>query len=314
MWRGASTTLGSLALVLLAACAGCSGAGTRRATSKELSHARADNPGAADQRAGPGRHRSARPGAGQERVAPARGPDPALGRGSSAAGESPPAPGATERGGGLLPAGAGARAGLCRGPDRAGEHRGRPARVSLGAQAIRDGHRDRTPRRRGPFRLRRGCSRRWAGPTRPLPPISGRSSSTRCIPRSASGSAPSSSRETSPTRRSPRLDQAVDLAPEDGEVRLLRGRAHLMLRHIPQAIADFRTAAQHLPDRADVYYQLAPGPRGRPPVRRRPQGRRGSTPPRPRLRRCPGALAEAPAVRVSMTERRVAGRADQDRE
>ncbi len=54
-----------------------------------------------------------------------------------------------------------------------------------------------------------------------------------------------------------RLDQAVDLAPENGDVRLLRGRAHLMLRHTPQAIADFRTAAEHLPDRPEVYYQLA---------------------------------------------------------
>jgi len=54
-----------------------------------------------------------------------------------------------------------------------------------------------------------------------------------------------------------RLDQAVDLAPENGDVRVLRGRAHLMLRHFPQAIADFRTAAEHLPDRADVYYLLA---------------------------------------------------------
>ena len=32
-----------------------------------------------------------------------------------------------------------------------------------------------------------------------------------------------------------------------------------MLRHFPQAVADFRTAAEHLPDRADVYYQLALG-------------------------------------------------------
>ena len=30
-----------------------------------------------------------------------------------------------------------------------------------------------------------------------------------------------------------------------------------MLRHTSQAIADFRTAADHLPDRADVYYYLA---------------------------------------------------------
>ncbi len=54
-----------------------------------------------------------------------------------------------------------------------------------------------------------------------------------------------------------RLDQAVDLSPEDGEVHLLRGRAHLMLRHAPQAIVDFRVAASHLPSRADVHYQLA---------------------------------------------------------
>ena len=44
---------------------------------------------------------------------------------------------------------------------------------------------------------------------------------------------------------------------ENGEVRLLRGRAHLMLRHPPQAIADFRMAARNLPNRADVYYFLA---------------------------------------------------------
>jgi tetratricopeptide (TPR) repeat protein len=54
-----------------------------------------------------------------------------------------------------------------------------------------------------------------------------------------------------------RLDQAVDLAPEDGEIRLLRGRAHLTLKHIPQAIADLQAAASKLPNRADVYFQLA---------------------------------------------------------
>lgn len=54
-----------------------------------------------------------------------------------------------------------------------------------------------------------------------------------------------------------RLDQAVDLDGTDGELRLLRGRAHLSLRHIPEAIADFRAAAIRLPDRADVYFQLA---------------------------------------------------------
>jgi len=54
-----------------------------------------------------------------------------------------------------------------------------------------------------------------------------------------------------------RLEQAVDLAPENGEVRLLHGRAHLMIGHTPQAIADFRAAARNLPNRADVYYFLA---------------------------------------------------------
>jgi tetratricopeptide (TPR) repeat protein len=54
-----------------------------------------------------------------------------------------------------------------------------------------------------------------------------------------------------------RLDQAVELDGADGELRLLRGRAHLALRHIPEAVADFRAAAIRLPDRADVYFQLA---------------------------------------------------------
>lgn len=54
-----------------------------------------------------------------------------------------------------------------------------------------------------------------------------------------------------------RLDQAADLAPDDGEVRLLRGRAHLMLRHAPLAVEDFRAAARLLPGRADVHFQLA---------------------------------------------------------
>jgi tetratricopeptide (TPR) repeat protein len=54
-----------------------------------------------------------------------------------------------------------------------------------------------------------------------------------------------------------RLDQAVDLAPHDGEVHLLRGRAHLVLHHAPQAIVDLRIAASQLPGRADVHYQLA---------------------------------------------------------
>lgn len=54
-----------------------------------------------------------------------------------------------------------------------------------------------------------------------------------------------------------RLDQAVELAPADGEIRALRGLAHWKVHHIPDAIADLRAAAQRLPDRPDIYYHLA---------------------------------------------------------
>ncbi len=49
----------------------------------------------------------------------------------------------------------------------------------------------------------------------------------------------------------------VELAPEDGEARDLRGRAHFTLRHFTQAIDDFRAAATRFPNRADIYYRLA---------------------------------------------------------
>ena len=54
-----------------------------------------------------------------------------------------------------------------------------------------------------------------------------------------------------------RLDQVVELAAENGEARDLRGRAHLTLRHFPQAIEDFRAAASRLPNRPDIHYHLA---------------------------------------------------------
>jgi tetratricopeptide (TPR) repeat protein len=54
-----------------------------------------------------------------------------------------------------------------------------------------------------------------------------------------------------------RLDPVVELAPENGEARALRGRAQLALRHFSQAVADFRAAADRLPTRPEVYYQLA---------------------------------------------------------
>jgi tetratricopeptide (TPR) repeat protein len=54
-----------------------------------------------------------------------------------------------------------------------------------------------------------------------------------------------------------RLDQVVELAPDDGEARELRGLAHGKLRHVAEAIADLRAAAALLPGRADVFYHLA---------------------------------------------------------
>ncbi len=54
-----------------------------------------------------------------------------------------------------------------------------------------------------------------------------------------------------------RLDQVVELAPENGEARDLRGRANLTLRHFAQASDDFRAAAKRFPNRADIYYHLA---------------------------------------------------------
>jgi tetratricopeptide (TPR) repeat protein len=54
-----------------------------------------------------------------------------------------------------------------------------------------------------------------------------------------------------------RLDRVVELAPENGAARELRGRAELTLRHFSQAVADFRAAADRLPGRPDLYYQLA---------------------------------------------------------
>jgi len=54
-----------------------------------------------------------------------------------------------------------------------------------------------------------------------------------------------------------RLDRVVEVAANNAEARDLRGRAHLKLRHFPQAIEDFRAAASHCPDRPDLYYHLA---------------------------------------------------------
>jgi len=54
-----------------------------------------------------------------------------------------------------------------------------------------------------------------------------------------------------------RLDQAVELDPENIEARLLRGRANLMLHRLPDAIADLRAATARMPDHPDAHYYLA---------------------------------------------------------
>ena len=54
-----------------------------------------------------------------------------------------------------------------------------------------------------------------------------------------------------------RFDQAVELLPEDGLLRFQRGQAHLALKHLPQAIADFQTASRTVGDRPEIFYQLA---------------------------------------------------------
>jgi tetratricopeptide (TPR) repeat protein len=54
-----------------------------------------------------------------------------------------------------------------------------------------------------------------------------------------------------------RLDQVVELSPNNGEARDLRGLAHWKLRHLTEAIADFRSAAERSPGRAEVFVHLA---------------------------------------------------------
>jgi tetratricopeptide (TPR) repeat protein len=54
-----------------------------------------------------------------------------------------------------------------------------------------------------------------------------------------------------------RLDQALELISDDAEAHYQRGRAHLALGHLPQAIVDLQFAAGRLPQRPDVFYNLA---------------------------------------------------------
>jgi tetratricopeptide (TPR) repeat protein len=54
-----------------------------------------------------------------------------------------------------------------------------------------------------------------------------------------------------------RLTNVLELTPDDPEARFQRGRAHLALNHVSEAINDLRTASLKLPNRPDVYYHLA---------------------------------------------------------
>ncbi len=54
-----------------------------------------------------------------------------------------------------------------------------------------------------------------------------------------------------------RLDQVLELAAENGEAHDLRGRAHLKLGQLTQAIEDLRAAAVCLPQRPEIPYHLA---------------------------------------------------------
>jgi tetratricopeptide (TPR) repeat protein len=54
-----------------------------------------------------------------------------------------------------------------------------------------------------------------------------------------------------------RLEQVVEVRPNDPEVRFLHGRAALALHHNAQALADLGFAARWLPNRPDVFYYLA---------------------------------------------------------
>ena len=54
-----------------------------------------------------------------------------------------------------------------------------------------------------------------------------------------------------------RLDTLTEQDPENAEARHQRGRAHLALNHLPQALDDLKFAASRLADRPEVHYHLA---------------------------------------------------------
>ena len=54
-----------------------------------------------------------------------------------------------------------------------------------------------------------------------------------------------------------RLTHVLELTPGDPESLFYRGRAHLSLGHVAEAVGDLRAAGSALMDRADVHYYLA---------------------------------------------------------
>ncbi len=54
-----------------------------------------------------------------------------------------------------------------------------------------------------------------------------------------------------------RLDDVLELIPNDPEAHALRGRVHLALRQVKPAVDDLKFAADRLPERPDVFFALA---------------------------------------------------------
>ncbi len=94
-----------------------------------------------------------------------------------------------------------------------------------------------------------------------------------------------------PDQALPRLAQLLELAPNDAEARHQRGRAHLALRHVSEAVDDLRFAAGQLPKRPDVFYELALAFEARlAPIPRSPPRRQSSPVAQPQLQRGQGSV------------------------
>ena len=124
-------------------------------------------------------------------------------------------------------------------------------------QAVRPGHLHRPSPPPGALLAQSRPWRRSARPTRRWRPISAPWRTTPTMSPRWRGSRRCSSRGASPTRRSPgstrppRWPRPTPRSWRSGAWRSWN------LRHIPEAIADLKVAADRLPDRPDIYYNLA---------------------------------------------------------